>query len=302
MKAELLQRVFEKTPTQAKKIKLFFERTPEAERGLEQFLELYRPYLQSRGLGPVELADAYLEMVDQMMHSRLAFLREGRYPASDQAQAFTDVYSQPERMVQYMFGAAISLFLWKNHWQMFQFYRRCLPQAAQGSAFLEVGCGHGYHLTELYSHLKKGQGIDVVDISPTSLELAAGLLKAIDPALFARTRFTQADLAVYEGRPGGYDFITMGEVLEHLDDAPGMLRRLHQLLAKDGRLFITTCANCPAIDHVYHFTSVQHIRDTLTQAGLAIVEEVVAPSEDRSEADLERMKIDIAYAALLKRA
>jgi hypothetical protein len=90
--------------------------------------------------------------------------------------------------------------------------------------------------------------------------------------------------------------------LEHLDDAPGMLRRLHQLLAQDGRLFITTCANCPAIDHVYHFTSVQHIRDTLTQAGLSIVEEVVAPSEDRSEADLERMKIDIAYAALLKRA
>jgi 2-polyprenyl-3-methyl-5-hydroxy-6-metoxy-1,4-benzoquinol methylase len=98
-----------------------------------------------------------------------------------------------------------------------------------------------------------------------------------------------------------YDFITMGEVLEHVEDPLTILQSLKRLMHQDSRLFITTCANSPALDHVYHFTCIDDIRNLLKQAGYHIVTEVIAPSEDKSPDFIVKHKLAVSYAAILKR-
>ena len=51
-------------------------------------------------------------------------------------------------------------------------------------------------------------------------------------------------------------------------------------LSKDnGKIFISTCANCPAEDHLYRFKNVNHIKSILRKAKLSIKKELVIPSE-----------------------
>jgi 2-polyprenyl-3-methyl-5-hydroxy-6-metoxy-1,4-benzoquinol methylase len=98
-----------------------------------------------------------------------------------------------------------------------------------------------------------------------------------------------------------FDFITMGEVLEHVNDALGFLKRARGLLRPDGAIFMTTCANCPAIDHVYHFHTVKEIRDLIAEADLRIVDELALPSEPFAEEQWEQSLVTINYSAILKR-
>jgi hypothetical protein len=62
---------------------------------------------------------------------------------------------------------------------------------------------------------------------------------------------------------------------------------------------VTTCANAPAIDHVYLFNNINEIRTLIKEAGFSIHKEIVAPSEDKSWEEIESQKIDVSYAALL---
>jgi len=81
-----------------------------------------------------------------------------------------------------------------------------------------------------------------------------------------------------------YDFITIGEVLEHLEDPRAMLRRILELLAPDGRVFITTPANAPMIDHIYLFNNAGEIREMLRTCGFAIEVEASMFAEDKPAA------------------
>jgi 2-polyprenyl-3-methyl-5-hydroxy-6-metoxy-1,4-benzoquinol methylase len=301
MREQVLRRIYEVTPTQKKKIDLFFSRTPQAADDLASFLQLYSPFLKAKNVSAGTLADSYLEMVDQMMHSRLYFLRTGKYPSNDQTTALVTIYSNETLMTQYMFGIALSLFLWKDHYLMLQFYLDAIKKQQPEGPCLEVGCGHGYFLLEMLRRTAPNCLADAVDISATSLAFTKGILSSVDSALMSRVEFYHADLASFR-TDRRYKFITMGEVLEHVDDPLGMLQVLKDLCDSEGRIYITTCANCPAIDHVYHFESVQSIRDLIAEAGLRVESELVTPSEEKSQEELERLKIDIAYAAILVKA
>jgi 2-polyprenyl-3-methyl-5-hydroxy-6-metoxy-1,4-benzoquinol methylase len=61
-----------------------------------------------------------------------------------------------------------------------------------------------------------------------------------------------------------FDFITMGEVLEHVEQPQKLLIRLKELLVPGGRAFVSTCANCPAIDHVHQFDNIGQIRKMIS--------------------------------------
>jgi 2-polyprenyl-3-methyl-5-hydroxy-6-metoxy-1,4-benzoquinol methylase len=98
-----------------------------------------------------------------------------------------------------------------------------------------------------------------------------------------------------------YDFITMGEVLEHVEDPVKLLSRLKDFLTDDGIAFITTPTNAPAIDHISLFESVQEIRTIIHKAGFDIVSERSFPSEDVTPEEADNLKIAILYGAFLKR-
>jgi 2-polyprenyl-3-methyl-5-hydroxy-6-metoxy-1,4-benzoquinol methylase len=266
---------------------------------LVMFLERYQPFMERGQIGWEQLADAYLTMVNQMTAARLDFMRSGKYPAEDQTQAVQDVYSHEQVMTEYMLGLALSQFLWKHHYQVYSFYRSRIRRIPQVTAALEVGTGHGLFLLDMLTAHPEVRTSDVVDISDISLGLTKSLLQVVAPDAARAIRWVHDDVVRFE--PGmSYDFITMGEVLEHVPDPVRVLSRLAHLLTPTGRMFVSTCANCPTIDHIYHFHSVQEIRDTIGRAGFHIEEEDVVPSEDVSAEDLERYRLDILYAAILR--
>ena len=73
------------------------------------------------------------------------------------------------------------------------------------------------------------------------------------------------------------------------------------MLSEDGHAFISTCVDCPAIDHVYHFKTVQEIRDMFIRCGLETTEECILPVEDMPLDDIVKNKITINYCAIVKK-
>ena len=98
-----------------------------------------------------------------------------------------------------------------------------------------------------------------------------------------------------------YDFIVMGEVLEHVDQPNTLLDKLKTLLSLNGQAFISTCVDCPTIDHVYHFKSIDEIQDMLKKSNFDIVSEKILPVENLPMNEIIRNNITINYSAIIKK-
>ena len=91
----------------------------------------------------------------------------------------------------------------------------------------------------------------------------------------------------------------MGEVLEHVEDPAVFLRRGLALLAPGGAVFLSTCANCPAVDHVYQFNSVAEIRALIRQGRGTVLRELAIAAEDVTLDEAESRRITINYCAMV---
>jgi SAM-dependent methyltransferase len=146
-----------------------------------------------------------------------------------------------------------------------------------------------------------GLELTVLDISESSLEVTRAFLAAFDVA--SRTiRFQLADFTRPDLDLPLFDLIVMGEVVEHDNDAEGLLSRARALLAPGGTLYLTTCANCPAADHIYYFGSPADIRFLLERAGFDVVEELVLPAEAVPVERWEAERITVNYGAFLRKS
>jgi 2-polyprenyl-3-methyl-5-hydroxy-6-metoxy-1,4-benzoquinol methylase len=104
---------------------------------------------------------------------------------------------------------------------------RNLPDDAR---ILDVGCGDGFHLSLLREFGKKGWTLEGVDINHHAVEMA-----------------TRAGLQVHLGiveeidLPNeNYDLVLMIQTIEHVAKPDEVLRAIHKLLRKGGRLVIVT--------------------------------------------------------------
>lgn len=295
-----LSYIYAKNPTQKRKVDAFFVQMPQARIELGEFLTIYRPIWERSDIGGLEgLAQAYSRLLGEMMMCRLNFTRTGGYSTSLQADAVERVYSNTEQMMPYMLGLAVSQYLWHSHYQLLGFLKQCVAKQNPSGRFLEVGSGHGIFLNYMASQISLDAVLDVVDISAVSIALTKDLLAATNPEVAKRTAFTESDIAQYKASKP-YDFIVMGEVLEHVESPASILHALKKLMNKDGSLYVTTCANCPAIDHIYHFHSIEEIREMISSCGFVIRDEVIAPSESKPLEYHVKHKLDILYGALLK--
>ncbi len=301
MKDEILNIIYEKLPMSKKKIENFFLRNNTAEEELIEFLYMYKSFMEKEKISNVDLANAYLEMLDQIIYSRKEFLTTGKYPTSTQKEAYDHTYNNERFMTNYLLGIALSLFIWEHHYLMHSFYKEVLAQNTEKKNFLEVGSGHGLFLLEMLNIINPTNNIDVVDISSTSLKITKSIISTVKPEKINNINFIESDINLYK-TDKKYDFITMGEVLEHVDNPLSILKSLHSLLSDDGELFVTTCANCPIIDHVYLFNNIDEIKDLINKAGFRIKNEKIIPTENKSAKYLERYKVDISYAATLQKA
>ena len=97
-----------------------------------------------------------------------------------------------------------------------------------------------------------------------------------------------------------YDFIVAGEILEHLDKPLSFLIKILTLLSENGIAFISTCINCPAIDHIVHFKSIDEVRNFLKESNLLIIDERIHPVEDLEMKEIIEQKITINYSVIVK--
>ncbi len=267
----------------------------------EEFAVDYGRYLASQGI-PFDYAiHAYLDMCKSMLKCQIEFMKTGTYRYGDNNQAFVEVYSNPDRMKPYMIALALSQFLWSTHYKIYlDFERSISDNAAQIHSYLEIGPGHGLYLRKAIQYLAPGSAIHAVDISPVSIEITASIISHFYPDI-QNVTFWTGDMLAYD-TPTRFDFITMGEVLEHVSEPRQLLSALVRLLSDSGTAFVTTSINSPAVDHIYHFKNVEEVRKMISDSGLRIIGEQVLPVEELPMEEIVSRRITINYSAEVKKA
>lgn len=229
-------------------------------------LECYLAFCLDSGLSLADLAHAYQTITLDTMREQFYFKRYGTYRYSTFKEVADKVYFDDDYMTRYMYGLAITLYLWPNHLQIVRFFRETLPRF-DGGRYLEVGPGHGVFMR----HAVHTGGFDLclgVDLSPTSLDLTRRLLSSdrrVTPDSWA---LRQADFLCADNLEETYDAIVMGEVLEHVEQPKQFLERIAELASAETHIFITTAVNAPAVDHIYLYRSVDEVVDQAAAAGL----------------------------------
>ncbi|HEY1952397.1 MAG TPA: class I SAM-dependent methyltransferase [Gemmatimonadaceae bacterium] len=287
-------------PLQKKRIRAFLSTRDDT---YWDFAEALSATLVSRLMATAADAEAtalaYNRMCMDFVKEQIRFKKTGSYLIQDASVANEQVYSRPEVMRNYMVSLLLTYMFWPNQYAMLQFLDDYW-QSRPVRRYLDIAPGHGLFTVKA---VQRWPDLDatVIDISETSLRVAREILEAFEIDT-SKIEFVHGDFLKTELPGGGFDFITMGEVLEHVNDAPEFLVRARELLNPGGALYMTTCANCPAVDHVYHFHTVREIRDLIGGAGLQIVDEVALPAEPFPEDRWEAELVTINYAAILKRA
>lgn len=245
----------------------------------------------------VAAARCYNDLCMEYVRQQIVFRKSGVYPRAAQDEALREVYSQPHIMRSYMVGLLLTYLFWPNQYRMFQLFKSHLAERRIDS-YLEVGVGHGLFVAEAMRAFPE-LSPEVIDISAASIGLAREVLESFECDV-SRVSFTLGDfLQTSLPRRAGYDLVSMGEILEHVENPQAFLTRARELLAPGGSYFITTCVNCPARDHVYHFHTIREIQEMIGSCGLRTEAELVLRAEDVPACRCEKELITINYAALL---
>jgi hypothetical protein len=257
-------------------------------------LASYLTFCCERDLDVAYLATCYLTLVEDTVEEQLFFNRHHRYRHSAFADVAGHVYHDRGYMDRYMYGLAISTFVWPNHVQMARFFRARLPRDRRGR-YLEVGPGHGYlFLTAM--RLARFDEFLGVDLSAASIAQTAAIVDSFCPG--RPVRLEQQDFLHPDALElGKFDAIVAGEVLEHVEQPDALLRRIGELAAPDAFIFVTTCVNAPAIDHIYLWRNTDELEAMIEENGLRLVDALRLPYEGTTlqESRDASLPVNVAY-------
>jgi SAM-dependent methyltransferase len=296
---KILGLIIEKSPLQKKRLNKYFSKGR-----ADFFVEAdslactIASFLKSEKI-PIEKAvDAYLKFCSDLMNCQRQFMKTGEYPVISANELNDNLYKNKNQMTSYMMGLGLSQFLWETHYLMYEFFNNALAKYRNRiDSYLEVGCGHGLFLLKAIKSLKSNTQFNAVDISMTSIDFTRSVIRSakIDTkgVIFKTIDFLKLKTEKK------YDFITMGEVLEHTDQPTKTLIKLRDLLSPNGQAFISTCVNCPAPDHVYHFRAISEIKEMIIKCGLTIKNDLILPVENLPMEKIIEKKITINYCAIL---
>jgi methionine biosynthesis protein MetW len=105
-------------------------------------------------------------------------------------------------------------------------FKKAIPD--QGKKILDIGCGTGV----LGEYFRKNQNCEVhgVEINNVAYEIAREKLNSVIKANIESVELPYA--------PNTFDFIVMGDVLEHLINPVQTLEKLYRVLKPGGKIFI----------------------------------------------------------------
>lgn len=262
-------------------------------------LDGYIQFCLGKGLELDYLAESYLTILGDTLEEQIYFRDHGTYRHSTFAEVAESVYHDREYMDRYMYGLAITNFLWPNHVEMARLLHNTIPRE-RGGRYLEVGPGHGFLLLDA---IEVGSFDDFlgVDLSAASVEQTQTIINHFHPDAPARVELRDF-LEAADLEPGTFDAIVMGEVLEHVEQPEVFLRRIAELAKDDAYIFITTCINAPAVDHIFLWRTTDELESMITSCGLKIVEPLRLPYEGKSLAESRDQALPINVAYVLAKA
>ncbi len=263
-------------------------------------LDRYLDFCARRSLDTAYLASCYDVIVKDTLREQLYFQRHGRYRYSTFAEVADAVYFDDEYMRKYMYGLAITAWLWPNHRAMHRSFADVVPADRPGS-YLEIGPGHGVYMLTAMNQSAYGH-FEGIDLSPTSVALTRELLESRDVADSKQYEIHCCDFLDDELRLPQYDAIVMGEVLEHVEQPQVFLEKIRDLAADDAFIFITTPINAPAVDHIYLFDSLESIDSIVAAAGLAVRESQMIPYPGQSVEESLEQVLPINVTLVLEKA
>jgi len=290
----IVRKISSRNPVHSKKLKSNLANADDAYFSrADLFLKKYTDVLQCQNKTIDYAIDCYLQMLADVNYESVQFIQTGTYSSKSFAEVNKRVYENPEVMDYYMHGLLLSQFLWTHHYKILLFFERVIGEYSDSiSNYLEVGGGHGLYISEAMKIVSDKARYSLVDISQRSVELSKMMIGD------GKVSFFLTD--VFDHHPDTeYDFITMGEVLEHVEDPVRLLKKIRSLLREDGRVFITAPTNAPAIDHIYLFRNADEIRSVVSSAGFRIMDELCVYSEDVTEEIAEKYKVSMMFAGIL---
>jgi 2-polyprenyl-3-methyl-5-hydroxy-6-metoxy-1,4-benzoquinol methylase len=253
----------------------------------------YLKYCLDQDLTLEYLAKCYDLIVQDTFTHQLYFKRHKKYKHSSYAEVASLVYRNDDYMSMYMYGLAITAFLWANHAQMKHFFNDGLPKGKSGK-YLEIGPGHGFHMMEAMQFSQYDEFLGV-DISPTSVALTRNILSSNYFGEFSNYEIQECDFLAWNATDK-FDAVVMGEVLEHVEQPKAFLEKIANVTHGDSHIHITTCINSPAIDHIYLFESSQQVIDMVDSSGLYVKRQLLVPYQSTTleQSEQERLPINIA--------
>jgi len=259
-----------------------------------EHLSKYLAFCGGRGLSNKYLADCYMTIVGDTIREQIYFQRNKRYRHSTFAEVAQSVYFDREYMSRYMYGLALTSFLWPNHLAMFRFFRETLPKDKKGS-YVEIGPGHGYFFTNAIQTAAYDHFLGV-DISETSIKQTEALIQHFSGR---QTTFELRCLDFLQsGLPeSAFDAVVMGEVLEHVERPELFMQQIARIAKEGAHIFITTCINAPAVDHICLFKHPEELERLFDDCGLRIQRQLICPYEGTTLEDslARRLAINVAY-------
>jgi len=261
-------------------------------------LEAYLRYRLGRGASLDQLSAAYLLIVNDTLTEQIYFQRHDSYRYSTFAEVREFVYFNADYMVKYMDGLAITAFLWPNHRQMMRFFIDMLPKKPRGT-YLEIGPGHGFYFMEAMRRTQHDRFLGV-DISPSSVAMTKEIIASGHFDHFSNYEIVQGDFLSFS-RPGRYDSIVMGEVLEHVEEPRAFLKKIAAVAHSESFVYVTTCANAPAVDHIHLFRSTEEVTELVRSSGLEVVDQLLVPYTGRTIEESIVKKLPVNLALVLRR-
>jgi len=262
-------------------------------------LSYYFKYCLSCGIKLDFLASCYNTIVADTRFEQIFFMKTKKYRWSRFKEVADNVYYNPEYMKKYMYGLALTSFLWPNHAEIHEFYVKTFPYGRKG-VYLEIGPGHGYYFLEA-AKLGAFSRMIGVDLSPTSVTMTRDIIAYSNLCAHLATDIIEADFISFSGVGDDYACIVMGEVLEHVEEPGLFLEKIASISGPETHIFVTTCVNAPAVDHIYLFRSPAEVETLAQNNGLDILERCYVPHAGKSLEDCQRLSLPVNVAYVMKK-
>ncbi|MCH5249908.1 MAG: class I SAM-dependent methyltransferase [Lachnospiraceae bacterium] len=242
------------------------------------------------------IADAYIFINNMVMEETYYFIVNGKYRNSTFEEVNKIVYDNPQYMEKYMMGLSVSDYIWINHIKMLRYFEENI-KLFSGKNYLEIGPGFGQYLVKALLNCNF-ESYTACDISQTSVDRSNKYLKYRD--IDDKCTVIQKDFFEYSSDEC-FDCVVMGEVLEHVEQPLLMIKKIYELLNKDGKAFITTVINAPAVDHISLFSSIEQVLNMAESAGFEVLDYMYSTEGDILLEKAVKRKQAINIAMILKK-